>query len=1133
MTRWLGWTIVALLIISILLSSVVAGLVATESGSRWLVAEALSFAEAPVEVERVDGRLLTTLRIGVVRYASPTINVAAHDVSIRPTWLAMLWNDRVTIARLTVGRLDIATTPGEPRERPPTLPSLPVVVDVSTIELRSLRVNDLDAEWLPSLIAAVRWDERALTIERLRATAPRYTVEGEGTAAVGGALTIDAALRGTLLAADTTYEGSVVLAGRVDALRIEGSIDAPWKVAFKGAVEPLRPEPLLALDLDGRDLEWQGYRAQSLEAHVAGTRSAYAGQMHARVSTPYSIEGEVNTAFTGRMDSIQLEGADVRTNVGTANGNANVVWSPAVAVEFSGTVQNVNPQLWIPGLQGNVAAQLAGTFADGVLALAFDDVSGELAARPITGHGEVRVHDGAIELESVELASGADRAAGSGRWRDGDIAVTATFVVKELAAFVSDAAGDLAGSVDATRTGGAWSGRANVASQELRYRGARMTDVVVDVARSAQGRSSVRGRAATATSGEITLADLLLEASGPDARLVVNATAHAPDGESSVNATLRIADGSVRADVVQGAVVALPGGAWRLDAATRVDVASDHVRISPHCWRASDASLCIEGLVWQGDRIDSKGRLDGLPVATIAWLDPALEPIRGTVNGDWRIERRGDEWRGAAELATEGLRYDPEEEKGDEVALPPVRATLALRASGASLVLTIGDKASQMATAQVRTRGYDADARIEGRVDVEIADLTTLATLSERASNTKGRITGELSVGGSLRAPLLTGHIRLEAGGLEWQEPYLNLDRVRLDLALAGDGVVTIDGSARSRDSNLHVNGTIREVWSSTRRLVLSLTSDPAAVAMPDMEVTLVPALDLDWTLDATTLTGVVRVPTARIKVSRLPEGATARSNDVVVMGREDDAVSTTNLEADLNIALGDDVRLSAFGLDTRLTGSLRLRQEKRGPPQLFGRIDLVGGNYSAYGRSLAIESGRLLFQGPPDDPDVDVRAVRKIERPAPEQKVTVGVHVRGHATGLESTLFSDPAMAESDALSYLVMGRPLKQTTANEGQDLSGIAMALGLAQATGIVNQIRTRIGLDELGAGTSAAQETTVVAGKQVATKLYARYTYNTFTRLSALLLRYDLTRKLSLEATAGEAPGMDVIYRVGSE
>ena len=123
--------------------------------------------------------------------------------------------------------------------------------------------------------------------------------------------------------------------------------------------------------------------------------------------------------------------------------------------------------------------------------------------------------------------------------------------------------------------------------------------------------------------------------------------------------------------------------------------------------------------------------------------------------------------------------------------------------------------------------------------------------------------------------------------------------------------------------------------------------------------------------------------------------------------------------------------------------------------------------------------------------------------------------------------------MAESDALSYLVMGRPLRQTTENEGQDLSGIAVALGLAQATGIVNQIRTRIGLDELGAGTSAEQETTVVAGKQVASKLYARYTYNTFTRLSALMLRYDLTRKLSLEATAGEAPGMDVIYRVGRE
>jgi translocation and assembly module TamB len=274
-------------------------------------------------------------------------------------------------------------------------------------------------------------------------------------------------------------------------------------------------------------------------------------------------------------------------------------------------------------------------------------------------------------------------------------------------------------------------------------------------------------------------------------------------------------------------------------------------------------------------------------------------------------------------------------------------------------------------------------------------------------------------------------------------------------------------------------------------------------------------------------------VPKAKIKVARLPEGATAVSRDVIVIGREEPGVAPSRLETDLEIKLGDEVHLSALGLEARLTGSVHLKQSKDRALSLFGRIDLVKGEYSAYGRTLAIESGRLIFQGPADDPDVDVRATRKIERPEPEGTVTVGVRVHGHGTALESTLFSEPPMAESDTLSYLVMGRPLKQTTASEGQDLSGVAMALGLAQATGVVSQIRTRVGLDELGAGTSAAQETTVVAGKQLGSKLYARYTYNTFSRLSALLLRYDLTRKLSLEAIAGEAPGMDVIYRVGSD
>ena len=1138
MTRWIGWIILALLAAGIFLLSIGAGLVATEGGSRWLIGQALSLSGAPIDIEGVSGRLLTTLRIGRLRYSSATMDVNVSEVTIDPTWTTLLLDNRMTFERVAADSVEITTVPGDaPRERAPALPALPIPVEILSAELRALRVNDIEPTWLPALTTALEWDERALVIRQLHAISPRYVVDADATLAAGGRLMVDSTLRGSLQwqGADEamTYEGTVSLSGPIDALRVAGSLDAPWHIDFEGAVEPLRPDPVFSMDVRASELEWQGYRASTLAAHVAGTRSSYAGRVSVHVATPFSIEGDFRTELQGDPTSARLSNVDLRTNVAAASGSATVIWSPAISAEFSGNVRDADPSMWVPELPGRIAAAVSGTFTDGKLAVAVEDVNGELAGRPVAGHAQLREQDGEIELDGVEVVSGNDRAAGSGRWSKDSLAVSAEFALTDLATFVPALAGDAAGTIEGSRSGTSWSGVASIRSRQLRYAGVAVENVTVDADRTEAGRSRLRARIASAAFRESELGRLSIDAAGPDDNLVVGITTDGAPGQTSVDATLAIRDRAVLMNVARGATLALPGGEWRLDKSTTVDVASAAVAVSSHCWRAHEGALCVDGIRWRGDQIDSKGQLTDLPVATIAWLDPALESVRGSVEGDWTIERRGNEWRGAAKLATVDFRYDPDVEEGDEVALPPVRATLVLAAEGGSVTLTIGSKESQMLVARARTRGYDIDAPIEGSVGVTIEDLTELETLSERASKTKGRITGSLAVAGTLRAPLVNGHVRLQDGALEWLDPHLDLKQIELDLALVGDGAIRIDGSARSRDSDLRVTGSMTDVFAGTRHLHLSLTSDPVQVAMPDMELTVVPAIDFDWSNQAASLTGVVRLPDARIEVSRLPEGATPRSEDVVVIGREDEREQETSIEADLRIELGGDVQLTAFGLETRLTGEVRLREEKGGSPQLFGRIDLVGGSYSAYGRTLAIESGRLLFQGPPDDPDVDIRAVRKIERPEPEQAVTVGVRVRGHAKALESTLFSDPPMAESDALSYLVMGRPLRQTTENEGQDLSGIAVALGLAQATGIVNQIRTRIGLDELGAGTSAEQETTVVAGKQVASKLYARYTYNTFTRLSALMLRYDLTRKLSLEATAGEAPGMDVIYRVGRE
>ena len=210
------------------------------------------------------------------------------------------------------------------------------------------------------------------------------------------------------------------------------------------------------------------------------------------------------------------------------------------------------------------------------------------------------------------------------------------------------------------------------------------------------------------------------------------------------------------------------------------------------------------------------------------------------------------------------------------------------------------------------------------------------------------------------------------------------------------------------------------------------------------------------------------------------------------------------------------------------MTGSLTMQVVEDRPLSAEGRVTLVDGTFIAQGQRLKIEQGRLTFTGPLDDPIVDVRAERSIE--TFDGTIIAGIRLSGRAQNLTSTVYSTPTMSDADALSYLVIGRPLSQATQSEGGELSGAAVALGLRQATRITDQIGQSLGLDELAIAGDGGDSTALVAGKQINTRLYARYAYGVFSRLGTLLLRYRLSRSLTLEAGAGENQSIDVLYSI---
>jgi translocation and assembly module TamB len=281
-------------------------------------------------------------------------------------------------------------------------------------------------------------------------------------------------------------------------------------------------------------------------------------------------------------------------------------------------------------------------------------------------------------------------------------------------------------------------------------------------------------------------------------------------------------------------------------------------------------------------------------------------------------------------------------------------------------------------------------------------------------------------------------------------------------------------------------------------------------------------------------VTGTVLVPRAAIKLSALPAQAVAPSPDAVVHGTGGPKIERPlRLASRIALRLGDDVRYNGLNLETRVTGALRLEADASRSATASGTLTLAG-SYNAYGQKLTLERGQLLFNGPLDDPGLDVRAARTIETTInTAEPIRVGVELGGTLKAPRTRVISTPAMTEADALSYLLLGRPLTGTAGTETATLQTAALSMGLQQALPAVQRIGHSLGLDELSVQTTETDPGALMAGKYLSPKVYIRYSYGLFNRIGGLLLRFKVSDKVSIETRSGDQESMDVIYNVEKE
>jgi translocation and assembly module TamB len=586
-------------------------------------------------------------------------------------------------------------------------------------------------------------------------------------------------------------------------------------------------------------------------------------------------------------------------------------------------------------------------------------------------------------------------------------------------------------------------------------------------------------------------------------------------------------------------------------------------------WRGQFGELTVTELGRRAGVWRSRGQWRDLPVAGL--LDALAAPkAAATAAGDLRlmaqwtarldrqaeavfsVQRQSGDGRlpalvggsdrgGAIALGLKTLKFDGRL-RDDQVALGLDLASEALGNANGRLEFAVanGDAGWQLAPG----------APLRGELDLSVPDLGWLGRLSAGSLQLAGRVSAKASIAGTAAAPTVRGQISGDGLGVIWRDEGIQLrdgtlradidERALIIRALrlqgapakppkalplpvwvangsGGDAVVA--GEIAWRDQQGHLDFRA-ERFAVLQRPDLWLVASGSGRAV----------LGSNGRVDAK---GTFRVDAAAIEIA-----ATAPprlGDDVKIRGAAPaEAGDGLPIDAIFDLDFGDAFQFSGRGLSGRIEGKLNLAQLGGAEPRAVGVVELKNGRFDAYGQLLEVERGIVNFQGPLDNPGLNVLALR------PGLPVKAGVRVAGSVRQPRISLYSDPPLSEPEKLSWVVLGRGSDTASGADASTMLAAAQALLQSEGGGPLKQIAGALGIDEVSvgnrqsggalvSGSQVAQSSgtteaspaaqVIVVGKRLSSTTTLAYE-QTLSGVGAVLkLTRQLTRSLSVTARTG--------------
>jgi translocation and assembly module TamB len=1154
-----------LVLLAIPLSLVLVLVVLLYSG--WGLALSLRIAAAvlpgQLSIDDQQGSLLGPVQLQGLRYRDDQVGVSIQQLDLDWRLLALV-SGKLALTRLDAKGVDI-TIPAQAQAQgtKPVRMVLPLAIDIQQASVSKLVIRTKMRK-APLVIdkLTLSGHTSAQTIKLRSFTLAAYHAQARvaGTIKLSELLPLDLTLEASYqLDAKRQLRASGKLSGDLRKLRLSQTLSGLVQAKLAAEAKDIRTHLHWTSQLDISQLDLHKLLLKSPAVAVQGevkgsgdlnvvhidsqlhlySKRIGLAQVHIKGDsdlrlTDYRLTTQAD--FTG-VDlppaklSLQARGNRQHVNVtqlsvhslkGEVTGHARVNWQPQLAVSADLAMQGLHTGLlarqWPGQLSGELSLHSETVVKNPLFHFSLRKLTGELRGYPLRAAITGSWTPAQLALDKLQLDIGGTKVTAHGslaqRW---DLNVHAQS--DNLNAVLPHAKGRF--DLDATLSGTATAPRLIIKGKanQLAYAQNEIDSLAVNMdlglAQQARAFIDIQAQEVQARSGHWNSVHLRSDGSNAAHGITLDAI----NDKASLHARLHgeFTPWRWQGRLEQFSFTQAHYGKWQLQQAVNIVLAKAHYRVSKLCLVQNGSHLCGQGQ-WDAKQRYARADARAMPLLLLQpWLPQNIQ-LTGQLDMQAHL---------------------------NVTAQNEVKAKLSVHAPANSVVvhfveineqLTLGtgtltaelDKQGLRGNLHLPLReggGIDSELNLPGwtwqsglpRSQVIAASLKldripadVITRFIPDMARAQGQLHADFKINGSLGEPRLRGSARWRDGSVLIPQVGIQIREVSAEVKSVQTNTVEFVVKARSGDGDVQLQGRTRLIpdqgWPTTVTLTshnLEVSNIAEAYILVDSQVQI--------RLQGSTINvdGDITVPRARLRPHTLPEGAVPVSPDVVIVHGEKAATPPTHwlLTSHLRVQLGDRVDFDGFGIRGKLRGTLRINDEPGKLALGQGEISIVDGSYRLRGQDLTIRRGRLLYTNTfIDDPALDV--------------VTAGVRLKGTLKQPQLSVFSEPAMSESDALAYLILGHPLSQSTTAEGQSVDKAASALGLFAGDYLAKGLSGQLGLDELRVDVSqTTQNTSLVMGKYLSPKLYLRY-YTGIAESSRIVqLQYQLSRRLQIQTESG--------------